>query len=61
MVRAATLRIHSNKASWYAACYAMLLKSEGLEREEVYRRVLERFGMFREVRDQIQKRPICNS
>ena len=40
--------------SWYAACYAMLLRSQGVERDEVRRRVLERFSDYREVVDQLE-------
>jgi hypothetical protein len=39
--------------SWYAACYAMLLRSQGVDRDEVRRRVLERFAGYREVHDQL--------
>lgn len=46
---------HSN-ASWYAACYAMLLRSQGVDRNEVRRRVLERFADYREVQDQLAPR-----
>ena len=49
---------HANhsKASWHAACYAMLLRAQGVEREEVRRRVYERFIDYPEVVLQLERR-----
>jgi hypothetical protein len=43
-------------ASWHAACYAMLLRSRGIDREEVRRKVLERFIDYPEVVSQLERR-----